>query len=53
MSLPIVVPDASAILKYVLPSASEPESDRARARRCVHHRRCPICRAQQDVERRH
>lgn len=30
MPLPIVVPDASVILKWVLPSDGEPDSDRAR-----------------------
>lgn len=33
MSQPVVVPDASVILKWVLPSADEPESDRAIALR--------------------
>ena len=33
MTAPVVVPDASVILKWVLPSASEPDAERAIALR--------------------
>ena len=33
MTAPVVVPDASVILKWVLPSANEPDAERAIALR--------------------